>query len=312
MQHLLVLSSAADQYPDLLRPFGLSNVRVSTCATTAEAEEIIETIDIALANPYLLAPILDRATRLKWVQSTFAGVEVLCQPSLRQDYLLTGVKQVYGPLIAEYVFAYILSFARQLPAMREMQLAKRWEVVPYRSTRGQRLGICGLGSIGRQVARIGRAFGMYVTGYKRTPGEVTEADRIYAGAAFTEFLSDLDYLVMVLPNTPATDNLLDAAALSQMKPNAVVINVGRGNAVDDEALLAAVRTGRLAAAVLDVFKEEPLPADHLYWSEPNIYVTPHIAAESFPEDLVGIFADNYRRWKAGEPLNGQVDFKQGY
>ena len=310
--HLLILSSAGPKYPALLEQFQLPDLKISICQTTAEARQLIGDINMVLGNPYLLVPILAEAKKLRWVQSTFAGVEALCEPGLRRDYLLTGVKQIYGPLISEYVFGYILSLARRMPQMYQNQKAQRWEFVPYQSVRGKRLGVCGLGSIGRHVARTGAAFGLKVTGYKRTSGKVDEVEKVFSGEELGDFLSELDYLVMVLPNTTATDNLIDGAALAKMKSTACLINVGRGNSLDDKALLTAVRNSRIETAVLDVFREEPLPADHPFWLEPNIYVTPHIAAESFPEDLGAIFAENYLKYIAHEPLLGQVDFARGY
>jgi phosphoglycerate dehydrogenase-like enzyme len=126
------------------------------------------------------------------------------------------------------------------------------------------------------------------------------------------FAADLDYLVSTLPNTPATRKLVDAALLRALPSHAVFLNPGRGSVVDEDALAAALREGRLAGAVLDVFEEEPLPADHVFWRTPNLLITSHTAALSFPEDIAPVFIENYRRLLRGEPLLHRVDFDRGY
>ena len=309
---LLVLSVDAREYLGLLRRQQPTDLQIVGCDTVEEASAQILTCNIVLGDPYLVAAVLDRAGRLQWVQSSFAGVDALCRSGLRRDYQLTGVKRVFGPLISEYVFAYVLALERHLFEARQCQAQKSWRPIPYRSLRGLTLGVCGFGSIGRHVARSGNHFGMRVLAYKRSPGNSPLAERVYAGSEFAEFLEPLDYLVLALPHTGQTARLLDAEALRHMKPDAVVINVGRGSTLVQADLLAALESGRLRAAVLDVFEQEPLAVDSPLWHNANTFITPHVAALSFAPDIVDIFLDNYRRFRAGKPLRHRVDFARGY
>ena len=153
---------------------------------------------------------------------------------------------------------------------------------------------------------------MRVHGYTRSSEGCTDVDRYFHGDDKAAFASGLDYLVAVLPNTAGTRHLIDAAMLSALPPHAVVVNAGRGDTLDDAALIAALDEGRLAGAVLDVFPEEPLPPSHPLWRTPGVHITAHTAAPSFPADIVGVFADNYRRYHAGQPLRYVVDFERGY
>ncbi|MQM39709.1 Glyoxylate/hydroxypyruvate reductase A [wastewater metagenome] len=174
------------------------------------------------------------------------------------------------------------------------------------------MGIAGLGSIGQHIAGTANHFGLDVIGYKRRASDVPGVRRVYAGDEWGEFLEGLDYLVLTLPDTPETHHLVDAEALKRLPARAWVVNVGRGPLIDSEALAEALRDGHIAGAVLDVFETEPLPADSPLWDLENCYVTPHVAAESFPEDIVEIFRRNYARYRDGEALDYVIDFARGY
>ncbi len=268
--------------------------------------------NIILGEPGRIAMLLNRANRLQWVQSTFAGVDHLCQPGQRRDYLLTGVKEVFGPAMSEYVFGYILAWERHFFTMRQQQLDRHWSPMPARGLHDQVLGICGTGSIGRHVAETGSHFRMRVIGYRRNPEAALGVERIYTGDELGVFLSQVDYLVLALPDTPGTRHLIDRAALIQMKETAVVINVGRGSAVVESDLAQALQQGYIRGAVLDVFEQEPLPTASPLWGIDNCLVTPHHAAVSFPAEIVRLFQANYRRFVAGEELRYVVDFERGY
>lgn len=312
MNRLMIHSADADKYDKLLKKFDLPSLEIFASARTDQAEKEIESCNIVLGEPAMVAGMLQRAKRLEWVQSTFAGVEIFCQEGLRRDYTLTGVKGIHDPLISEYVVAYILALERHLFETKENQAAGIWTDMPYRGLKGLILGICGFGSIGRHLARTGRYFGMQVLAYKRTPEICSEVDKIYTGEALEEFVGLVDYLVLILPNTPATTGLINQQTLGRMKPSAVLINVGRGNAVVEKDLADALENKRLRAAILDVFEKEPLPPESPLWKMPNAIITPHNAAFSFPEDVAGIFHANYLHFIAGKPLNYVVDFTRGY
>ena len=312
INRVLVLTADFQEYVDELRRHDPAHLQVVACDTAAAGREQVAECNIILGDPNLVAAVLDRAGRLLWVQSSFAGVDALCRPGMRRDYLLSGVKRVFGPLISEYVFAYILALERHLFEARQRQSESDWRQIPYRSLRGLTLGICGFGSIGRQVAVSGAHFGMRVLAYKRSPGASPLVERIYSGSEFGDFLAALDYLVLALPKTAQTDHLLDAAALRRMKSDAVLINVGRGSTLVQADLQQALEERRLRAAVLDVFEREPLPSDSPLWHLPNTFITPHVAAVSRAADIVGIFVENYRRFKRGQPLHDKIDFARGY
>lgn len=305
MPRLLLLTGDNARYRHLLVARDLPELTIVTDAAAAAC-------DLIFGEPKRITPLLSAARQLAWVQSSFAGVEALCAPGLRRDYVLTGVKGVFGPLMSEYVFAYLLALERSLFVARANQAERRWRDLPYRRLRDLTLGICGLGDIGGHIAATAAHFGLRVVAYNRTPGRAPHVERIFSGEEFAAFLALPDYLVLVLPHTAATDGLIDRSALANMKPSAVLINVGRGSAVNEADLAAALREGCIRAAVLDVFTTEPLPQNSPLWGLPNCFITPHNSARSFAEDVVPIFCDNYQRWREGRPLRYTVDFAKGY
>jgi phosphoglycerate dehydrogenase-like enzyme len=312
MHRLLMITGNNARFLELLRAADLPDLELVAADNEAGMRAVAAECDIFFGEPRRIAPLLPAAARLAWVQSSFAGVEALCSPGLRRDYRLTGVKGIFGLQMSEYVFAYMLALERNLFTVRANQKERRWRDLSFRPLCDLTLGICGLGDIGRHIAATAAHFGMRVVGYKHSPADVPHVERVYSGTGFDAFLSLPDYLVLVLPRTAATDNLIDAAALGCMKPSAVLINVGRGNAVNEGDLAAALQERRIRAAVLDVFESEPLPEESPLWAVPNLFITPHNAGKSVAEDVVPIFCANYRRWRKGEPLNYAIDFDKGY
>lgn len=312
MNHLLILAPNADEYAKELAERALPDLDVSTSDGSGGTDSVVRDANIILGRPDLVADILEQAKRLEWVQSSFAGIEPFCAPNLRRDYMLTGVKGVFGPLMSEYVFGYILALERNLFETRENQKQTRWRKIPYRSLSGVTIGICGLGSIGRHLASTASHFNMRVLGLSRSAAPAPHVEKVFGPHEITAFASHLDYLVAVLPNTPATGHLIGADVFEHLPKSAVLFNVGRGNAVDEDALAAALRDGKLRAAVIDVFETEPLPQHSALWELENAYVTPHNSAYAFPKDVVDIFCDNYRRFRSGEPLKYLIDLERGY
>lgn len=309
---ILLLTDDVHRYADALRVRGVSDGRLHLAESVEELDDTALGAEVALAKPALMARVIDRMPALRWVQSTFAGVDALLSPDLRRDYSLTGVKGVFGPLMSEYVLGQIIARERGFLALAEAQAAGRWEPRPYRGLHGRIMGIAGLGSIGQQIAAAATHFGMRVFGYKRSPGDVPGVEQVYSGDTFADFAAAVDDLVLVLPATAQTHHLVNDQVLRRMRPDAWLINVGRGSLVDEAALVTALRDGALGGAILDVFEQEPLPADSPLWSIDNVVITPHVAAESFPEDIAEIFAENWRRYLSGDPLLYQVDFQRGY
>jgi phosphoglycerate dehydrogenase-like enzyme len=308
---LLILSRHAPDYHRLIAAEGLHDIEI-TAATDPSALPSSPAFEIVLGEPSLIRQVLPRLEALRWVQATWAGVEPLLDPSLRRDYVLTNARGVFGPLMSEYVFGYMLAHERRMFEKYASQREGRWDPAHPGSLRGKQFGLLGVGTIGAALARTAKHFGMRVKGYTRASEESPDVDAYFHGDDRPAFASALDYLVAIVPNTSGTRNLVDATMLAALPPRAVFINPGRGSVVDEAALAEALRSGRLAAAVLDVFVEEPLPPAHEFWRTPNTFITSHTAALSIPADIAPVFVENYRRWIRKEPLRHRVDFDAGY
>lgn len=312
MHRLLILSRHALHYLRLIEAARLPDLHAAATARPDEVSDGDEGWDIVLGEPSLVRHVLPQLNAVRWVQSTWAGVEPLVGPSTRRDYVLTNARGVFGALMSEYVFGYLLAHERRIFERYRSQQAGRWDPSPPGTLRGRRIGLMGVGSIGAVLARTAKHFGMHVSGYTRASESCPDVDAYFHGEDRLAFATGLDYLISVVPNTSETRHLVDAVLLAALPPRAVLVNPGRGQSVDEAALAAALAAGRLAGAVLDVFHHEPLPADHVLWRTPNVLITFHTAAISAPEDVAPIFIDNYRRLIAGETLRYQVDFERGY
>ncbi|PSW12142.1 D-2-hydroxyacid dehydrogenase [Photobacterium sanctipauli] len=303
MNKVLVVSLQQAIYENLLE---------NACLPGLELTQDPEQASIILADPPKVAGQLGHYPQLRWLQSTFAGIDALTQPGLRRDYALTNIKGCFGQLIAEYVLGLLLGHQRHFATYRQQQASQTWQPKPYQTIAGQTMVILGTGSIGSHLARVATAFGLRVVGVNRSGQANSPAfDTVYSLAQLPMALAQADILVSTLPATQDTDNLLDAAHLARCS-GSLLFNVGRGNAVCEQGLLSALDSGAVEHAFLDVFKQEPLPSDSPLWQHPGITLTPHIAAESFPEQVMAIFCDNYHRWRQSQPLQYQVDFERGY
>ncbi len=309
---LLILSRNAARYARVVASRRIEGLTWHAAETAEEAREAARRAAIILGDPPLVAAVLGDAPELQWIQSTYAGVDALLPLPPEHRFVLTNVKEVFGPLISEYVFGYILALERSLFEMRENQRQRIWQEMPYRSLKGRCLGICGTGDIGRHLARTARHFGMTSWGWRRRRTPCPDVDRLFHPNAFREFLAGPDYMVITLPLTPETHGRFDETAFSAMKETAVLINVGRGGIVAEADLVRAIQQGQIRGAVLDVFETEPLPDESPLWTLPGVFVTPHNAAFSFADDIVAIFLKNYRRFVRGEPLQHVVNVDQGY
>jgi phosphoglycerate dehydrogenase-like enzyme len=271
-----------------------------------------ESCDIVLGEPKLIRDMLPRLTSLKWAQAIYAGVEGLMDPALRRDYALTNARGVFGELMSEFVFGYLLFHEKKILQRYRSQQAKQWDRAESGILRSKKIGLLGVGSIGSHLAGTAKHFGMAVHGFTRQSEACADVDRYYHEPHLLEFAAGLDYLVSVLPRTTDTDRIVDKSLLEALPWRAVFINVGRGNAVDEPALVSALQAGKIAAAVLDVTEEEPLPENHPFWTTPNLLLTFHTSAISYPEDIVNLFIENYQHYVNGQPLKYQVDFEKGY
>lgn len=311
MSNCMIVSPLADQFADEIARLAEFPIPLKACSSAEQA--LVEYTDetVLFGNPAMIARIVTRLPLVDWVQSSWAGVTPLMDIDHR-NYILTGMKDVFGPQMSEYVFGYMLAHELKVLERRNAQREHEWFRGHSGTLEGKRLGIMGTGSIGQHVAKTGRAFGMRVNGLSRSGSQAPEFDEVVRVDLLHGFLEDVDYLVATLPQTAATDNLLDAAALARLPDHAYFVNVGRSNVVDDVALIDALHTNKLAGAALDVFDEEPIPADSPLWDTPNLTITAHIAAISHPLLLVPIFIENYARYVKGEPLRYVIDFGAGY
>lgn len=261
--------------------------------------------------------------RLRWVHTGTAGVGSLLYPDMRaSDVLLTNSAGVHAPAMAETVIAMLFHFARGLDFAVRAQAAGRWDPSPYeagtdaiRELAGLTVGILGLGGIGREVAWRARALGMHVIAVRRSGRPAPDGiELLTGGSALDDLLARSDAVVITVPSTPSTRGLIDAAALACMKPNAVLVNVARGDVVDEQALADALRAGALRGVALDVFAREPLPADSPLWTLPNVLITPHVSATTprFWERETALIRDNIERYLRGVPLSNVVDRSAGY
>ena len=312
MNHLLILSDKSHEYAEELRSRKLEGLEIHLATDTNIDLALLAEVDIILGRPDLTIKILDYTKKVQWIQSSFAGIEPFCDSGIPIGCVLTGVKDIFGPLISEYVFGYILALERNIFEMRQNQFNATWEKIPYRSLSELTIGICGLGSIGKHLATTASHFGMNVLGLSRSGAQTPNVGLTYPASEILEFVTDLDYLVCVLPNTRKTRHIVNEQVIQRMKSSAVLINVGRGATVDEYAVSKALNEEQLRAAVLDVFEQEPLDPSSPLWGLKNAYITPHNSATTFPRDIVNIFCENYHRYRQGKPLKFIIDLDRGY
>jgi phosphoglycerate dehydrogenase-like enzyme len=277
--------------------------------------------------------LLARAPHLSWVHSATSGVERALTPAARERGLVvTNARGVFSRPIAEYVLMMILSVSRRLPQLLELQRERTWQPLEGAELRDVTVGIVGLGSIGRAVGALATAFGCRVVAIRRRPavddgagrtsdgdgedrafGEVM-LDRVGGPEMLPELLGESDFIVLAAPLTPETEDMINADTLAMVKPGAWLINVARGRLIDERALLRALRDGPLGGAVLDTFRDEPLPQMSSFYDLPNVIVTPHTAWSSgrVLDRSVELFCDNLRRFAKGVPLLNVVDPAAGY
>lgn len=249
---------------------------------------------------------------VRWIHVLGAGVDKF-PLEIVGDRILTCSRGAAAPAIAEFVLAAMLAVEKKIPEVWITEPPEHWGGVGLGGLRGRTLGLVGLGAIGLEVARRALAFDMRVVAFRRTTAR-SPLDGVEVVATLEDLLGASDHVVVAAPATPATRHLLSADAFAAIKPGAHVVNVARGSLVDQDALIAALDDGRLAAASLDVVDPEPLPAGHPLYTHPKVRLTPHISWSSVAtlERTIGIFTENLRRYEAGEPLQGLVDVAAGY
>jgi phosphoglycerate dehydrogenase-like enzyme len=269
--------------------------------------------------------IFPALSRLRWIQAPAAGVGHLLYPEmLASGVVLTRAGGIRARPIAEHVLGVSIALARQLPLTLRHQAKHEWiqdqleggGTSALRTLQGARMGIVGLGAIGLEVARVAASFGFRVSAIRRrTSGPLPEGvEERLVPHALPALLAKSDVLVLCAPLTEETSGLIGAREVSQMKRGALLVNVGRGKLVVDEAIVDGLRTGQIGGAALDVFAQEPLDPDSPYWDLPNVIITPHTsgAMEDYYTPLVALFTENLRRFEQGRPLVNVVDKSAGY
>lgn len=274
---------------------------------------LIETADVLMSFGPPLGPEADRlmarAKRLKWIQGLGAGLDnIIDLPSLRREVVVTSLRGIHGTAVSEAAFLAMLALTRDLPRSLRAQHRHQWDRWTVQVLEGRTVGILGVGSIAAALAPRCKAFGMTVVGISAAPRAVACFDRMHRRDELLEVAPGLDYLVLLAPLSPATHHIVDARVLAAMKPGAYLVNVGRGGIVDEAALLAALQSRRIAGAMLDVFAEEPLPAEHPFWALDNLIITPHIAGfnEGYYDKAFPIIEANLRAFLAGD-LAGMIN-----
>ena len=258
--------------------------------------------------PYEPRPLLELAPKVRWVQTTSAGVGPLVQRLGLQDshLLVTTASGIHAQPLAEFVFAALLYHTKEIGRLKEEQRAHQWHRFAGIELAGQTMAIIGPGRIGREIARIARAFRMRVIALGRDSDPARAGslgiDQLYSRELLPVMLAEADCLVVCAPLTPETEDLLGAAEFAALKPGAVFVNIGRGAIVDENALLRGLREGRIAFAALDVFRDEPLPPDSPFWDLPNVLINPHSASTVVTENskLTELFIRNLGHYLAGE------------
>lgn len=310
MPPTLLVSVRAGEAADWTRALGEA---CGATATVTSAAPQPEAIDYIAFTPD--GPVKDFAAfpRLRAAFSLWAGVEkVVTNPTLTVP-LTRMVDPGLTEGMLDYVTAHVLCQHTGIGAHRAAQAEGRWRAgsVPPLA-RERRVGVLGLGALGGSCAHRLADLGFHTLGWSRTPRRLPGIDCHSGGPGLDRVLDQAEILVTLLPATPATENLLDARALARLPRGAAIINPGRGPLIDDAALIAALDAGQIGHATLDVFRLEPLPPGHRYWTHPRVTVTPHVAAATRPATAAPVVADNLRRAEAGQPLLHQVDRAAGY
>lgn len=309
-QVLIYHKREAETYARLVKA-RRGSIQLHLCSSPADASRLIEEMEILYAWNFP-PDLFPRARRLQWIQAMGAGVERFLVPELPKSVTVTRVPGVFGPWMAEYTLAWCGWVTQRMEQIRENQRQRRWIVPPPDRLRGKTMTIIGLGDIGREIARLARAFGMRLIGVSRSGKGMPGVKTIYSTRGLKQALAPCDFAVVTLPLTGQTRGLIGEPELSAMKPAAWLLNLGRGPVIQEHALLRALDDKVIAGAVLDVFDTEPLPPDHPFWGRDDVVVTPHVSGPSVPEEITSVFNDNLRRYLSGRKLRHAVDRRRGY
>ena len=258
------------------------------------------------------------APQLEWIHSRYAGLDSILFPELVNSPVpLTNARGVFSQSLGEFVILGMLFFAKDVRRLLRSQAAAKWDPFTVTELRGQTVGIVGYGDIGRAAAQRARAMQMRVLAVRRQPQKSQDdplVDQTWGLDGMAEMLPQCDYVVCAAPLTPSTRHLISHEQFRQMKPGAIVLNVGRGPVIHEAALIEALQSGHLGGAALDVFEVEPLPQDSPLFSMQNVLISPHSAdnTKTWLAEAMQCFLDNFERFHRGQPLANVVDKQAGY
>jgi phosphoglycerate dehydrogenase-like enzyme len=295
--------------------------RIVLVSAEGVTDEPLDDVEVLLRGWTIGDDALDRlagrAPMLRWIHSASVGVESVLTPIVRlRGITVTNGRDVYSKPIAEFVLTMILAICHRLPQLFELQRERAWQPLEALELSEVTVGLAGLGSIGREVARLLEPFGAQILAIRRTPGGAAPANvRVLGGVeALPELMSRSDFVVLALPLTPETESVIDEERLAVSKPGLWLINIARGALVDERALIRALRDGQIGGAVLDALRQEPLPETSTLYRLSNCIVTPHTSWSSslVLGRTIDVFCDNLRRYRSGEPLRFVVDPEAGY
>ena len=314
--HVLLWTDNTAAYLDAIKAAGLADrVAVDTLPRKDKPSPDQLSRTEALMAATVPPGLLPTMPKLRWAQAMTAGVEGwLALPDLPPRLALTCARGTHVESMPENIIASLFHVAKPLAVAAANKKAGKWVHTVAQPLTGKTLGILGLGAVGQEVARMAAAFGMRVIGTKRRPAAMPHVAEVLPPERSDEVLARADYLLLLLPATPTTDNFINTARLAKMKPTAWLLNFGRGHLIKDDDLVAAVKAKKIAGAVLDVFRQEPLPAEHPFWSTEGILVLPHIGGPHPQRDrfVAKLFVDNLGRFLEGAPLKEVVDRTAGY
>lgn len=314
---ILFLQSIADKYKEIVSRSITEETVVWAEQDEVQAAKALEEAEIIVGFESQFTQERIRAAKaVRWFHSLSAGVDRLAFDLMKERFIqVSNSSGIHGMQMSENIFAMLLSFTRGLHFMVRNQQHARWDThYPFAELPGSTLTIVGAGRIAQEVARKARAFDMSVIGVRQTPRKMQDFAEVVGLGRLHEMLAAADFVLILTPLTPDTHHLIGAPELSVMKRSAYLFNFGRGDVVDETALVAALQTGQIAGAGLDVFHEEPLPSDSPLWGMSNVIVSPHTSGASpsyFPRAL-DVFLASYRAYRAGEPLPNRVDLTRQY
>ena len=303
--YLVVADPNAEEYKkELASKF--PQVSVHAASTQEDIPQHADKVEIFVTLFRIPDEVYKRAVNLKWVQALTTGVNyILDRPSLRKEVIVTSCRGIHGPQMSEMAFLLMLAFNRNFPQVVRNQDQEVWGRWPGKLLYQKNLGVFGVGVIGEEIARKAKAFGMTVYGFDIVKRDLASVDHFFGPEDLPRVARELDYLVFVAPATSDTHKIVGPKLLSSMKPTAFLINIARGELVDNDALIQALETGKIAGAALDALVPEPLPKGHPLWKTKNVIITPHVGGVSdiYREQVMPIVEENLRRFLRGERRN---------